>query len=235
MRFSAFSHQGGQKLNCDSISKITQDGVCAFILSDGGSFCGDIVSSLICNTANSELKQDLRVDSAVLGRCFKKIQDTILEKTNEDEGFKNASASCAILIANKDRAVWGHIGNCRIYRLKRNKIISVTDDHTNAFKKFANKEIEYEDIAKYDDGSVLIGINAQNAIDADISDVKRINENNSFLMCSDGFWKGIDINTIQDFKKKSNGTKAWLGAMLTHIEKNVKNDCDSISAVAINL
>ncbi len=235
MRFSTFSHKGSRTQNCDRVEKIIQDGMCAFILADGGDFCGDIAAELICTTATDELKKDLRVDSAILSKCFEATQKTITEKAEHQEGFKNICASCAILLFDKDKAIWGHIGNCRVYCLKNSKVISVTDDHTEAYKKFSQNEIKYNDIAKLDNGMLLISINAKNTIGADVSDIKKIGEQHSFLVCSDGFWKNIDIEAIQDFKKESDGTKTWLSSMLSVIEKRAKADCDSISAAAISM
>ncbi len=235
MRFTTFSHKGSRAQSSDRVEKIIKDGVCAFVLADGGGFCGDIAAELICTTATEELKKDLRVDSAILNSCFDTIQKTLTQKAEVEEGFKNICASCAILLFDKDKAIWGHIGNSRIYCLKGSKVISVTDDHTEAFKKFSQNEIKYNDIAKLDNGTLLISINPQNTIGADISDVKRIGEQHSFLICSDGFWKNIDIDAMQDFKKESDGTKTWLGSMLSVVEKRAAADCDSISAVAISL
>lgn len=235
MRFSTFSHKGARIQNCDKVEKIIQDGVCAFIVTDGGSFCGDIAAELICAAATDELKKDLRVDSAVLGNCFRAIQKTVTEKAAEEDGFNNVYASCAILIFDKDKAIWGHIGNCRIYCLKKSKVTFITDDHTGAFKKFSQKDIEYNDIAKYDDGTLLISINAKNTIPADISEVRKTLEQYSFLLCTDGFWKNIDMEAIQDFKNESSGAKEWLASMLSIVEKRAKVDSDSISAIAITM
>ncbi len=235
MRFSTFSYKGGCEQNRDKVEKIIQDGVCAFIVTDGGSFCGDIAAELICTAATDELKKDLRVDSAVLGNCFSVIQKTVTEKASEESGFGNVYASCAILIFDKDKAIWGHIGNSRIYCLKKSKVTFVTDDHTGAFKKFSQKDIEYNDIPKYDDTTLLISISAKNTIPADISEVKKTGEQYSFLLCTDGFWKNIDLEAIQDFKKESDSAKTWLASMLTIVEKRAKADSDSISVVAITM
>ncbi len=235
MRSTIFSHKGGRTQNSDRAEKIIQDGVCAFVLADGGDFGGDIVAELICTTAAEELKKDLRVDSGIISNCFEVIRKTITRKAEQEEGFKNVCASCAILLFDKGKAIWGHIGNCRIYCLKSSKVVSVTDDHTEAFKKFSQNEIKYNDIAKHDNGTLLISINAKNTISADVSDIKKIGEQHSFLICSDGFWKNIDTEAIQDFKKESDNTKTWLASMLSVIEKKAKADCDSISAVAISM
>ncbi len=235
MRFTTFSHKGSRAQNSDRAEKIIKDGVCAFVLADGGDFCGDIASELICTTATDELKKDLRVDSGIISNCFDVIRKTITQKAQMEEGFKNVCASCAILLFDKDRAIWGHIGNCRVYSIKSSKVISITDDHTEAFKKFSQNEIKYNDIAKLDNGTLLISINAENTISADVSQIKRIGEKHSFLLCSDGFWKNIDIEAIQDFKKESDNTKTWLASMLSVIEKRAKANSDSISAVAISM
>lgn len=233
MRFTSFSDKGGAQLNTDSVTRLIQDNVCAFITTDGGAFCGDIVAPIVEEAIIESLKKDMRVNSAVLRSCFENAHKKLSEKAIEDDGFKNAAVSCAVLIIDSDNAIWGHIGNCRIYRLKSGRIKSVTADHTNAYRKYKNKEIEYDKIAENDNGDLIVSINALGSADADISAVERHRNSGAFLLCSDGFWKNISTKNILTFAKSSLGAKEWLSSMLSHIEKNANPDTAGISAITI--
>lgn len=235
MRFTTFTNKGTAKLNTDAVARFIEGNVCAFVVVDGGEFCGDIVSPIIMNAIKTELKSNIKVNSTVIRDCFRRAVDSIKAKALEDEGFKNIKASGAMLITDGKKAVWGHIGNCRIYRLFRGKIKEVSQDHTLAYRDFMEKKISFEDIAKQDSFPPLVSINAENDVDADMSKVKKLFFKYSFILCSDGFWKNILPAEIENSAKMHDSTKMSLCQMIDYIEGHNISECDSASAIVLTI
>ena len=59
MRFTTFTNKGTRENNTDTVSRIMFGNVCAFVVVDGGEFCGDISASIIADAIKAELKADL--------------------------------------------------------------------------------------------------------------------------------------------------------------------------------
>jgi len=233
MRFTTFTNKGTRENNTDVVLRIMDGNVCAFVVVDGGEFCGDIAAPIIADVIKAELKSDMRVNGAIVRNCFRAANAAIKQKSDEDFGFKNVKASGAILITDGNKAVWGHIGNCRIYRLLHGKIREITSDHTQAYRDYVENKIAFEDIAENENCELMVSINADNEVDADVSNVKKLFFNYSFILCTDGFWKNIANTEIEESISKS--TKVSLCAMIDKIESHGIIECDSVSAIVVNV
>ena len=235
MRFTMFTNKGGQEKNTDAVTRILDGDACAFVVVDGGEFCGDIAAPLILETIQNELKNGIKVSDALIKRCIRAASDKLKEKAEESDGFKKVKASCAMLITDGKKVIWGHIGNCRIYRMKNGKIKELTNDHTNAWKAFVNKELSFEEVSSNDKWPPLVSISYDNDLDADVSKVKSLFCEYSFLICTDGFWKNINGDEIEKCTKSHENTKVCLCKMIDFIEAKCNEDCDSVSAIMLNL
>lgn len=233
MRFTTFTNKGTRENNTDTVSRIMFGNVCAFVVVDGGEFCGDISAPIIADAIKAELKADMRVNGAVVRNCFRAANAAIKQKAEEDSGFKNVKASGAVLITDGNKAVWGHIGNCRIYRLLRGKIREITSDHTCAYKDYLENKISFEDIAENDNSELMVSISADNEVDADVSNIKKLFFNYSFILCTDGFWKNLTGSEIEESITQS--TKLSLCKMIDKIESHNITECDSVSAIVVNV
>lgn len=235
MRFTTFTNKGTKDNNTDSVARFIDGNVCAFVVVDGGEFCGDIAAPIIMDAIKAKLKGNIKVSGALIRDCIRAASDAIKKKTMEDSGFKNVKASCAMLITDEKKAVWGHIGNCRIYRLSNGKIKEVTDDHTSAYKEFLEKKISFDEIAKKDVWPPLVSINSDNDVDGDVSKIKNLFFKYSFILCTDGFWKNLTGNDIENSAKLYDNTKLCLCRMIDSIEGHGLIECDSVSAIIINV
>ena len=55
-------------------------------------------------------------------------------------------SSVAVLVTDCKKAVWGHLGDCRLYVIKNKLITEITSDHTAAFIDYEENETDYNDI-----------------------------------------------------------------------------------------
>ena len=235
MRFTTFTNKGSRENNTDAVLRIIDGDACAFIVVDGGEFCGDIASSVIIDAIQTELKSGIKVSDALIKKCIRTASERIKEKCVENDGFKKVRASCAMLITDGRKVIWGHIGNCRIYRLKGGKIKELTNDHTSAYKEFAEKKISFSEIAQKDEWPPLVSICYDNDLDADVSKAKSLFFEYSFILCSDGFWKNISGDELEQSTKMYENTKVCLCKMIDRIEAKCGDECDSVSAIMVNM
>lgn len=235
MRFTIFSNKGGMEKSTDAVLRVLDDDACVFVVVDGGEFCGDIAAPIIMEAIQNEFKGGIKVNDAFIKKCVRAAIEKLKEKTAESDGFKKVKASCAMLVTDGKKAIWGHIGNCRIYRLKSGKIKELTNDHTTAWKSFENKEISFGDVSKKDKWPPLVSISYDNDIEPDVSKVKNLFYEYSFILCTDGFWKNISGDEIEKCAKSHGNTKVCLCKMIDYVESNCDSDCDSVSAIMVNL
>ncbi len=152
-----------------------------------------------------------------------------------------SAASMAILITDGSVAVWGNIGDCRIYLLRDNWLYEITPDHSDAYSLYEAGEIRYPKIRKNKTRYNLTRVLGRDADAApSISQPEKLRKGDSFLICTDGFWENIHERQIEKTLKRSKDAQNWLDRMMKIIEKNIQHKKytgfkDSLCAITVKL
>ena len=228
---------GGRERNEDSVTEnLTKDGGC-FAVADGlgGHTGGDIASACVTEAfAKAYFKYEPR-GSDGLRELFSEAQDKLLERADA-EGKKGMRTTMAALIIFGNTAVWGHIGDSRLYHFRDGSMVHVTADHSVAYLSYLNGEISYEEIKDSPDQNRLIRcMGTPEKFKPDIAEPISIEAGDAFLLCTDGFWEHISEKEMESSLKKSATASRWLAKMVRTVKKNIKDvpNCDNYSAITI--
>ena len=102
------------------------------------------------------------------------------------------SCAAAVLLTNGELAVWAHIGDCRIYHLQDNLLYDITPDHSEAYSNYEAGEIHYPGIRSDRMRKRLFRLMGTGCeFKPDFSAPAIVRKNDSFLVCTDGFWENI--------------------------------------------
>ena len=143
MNTARISSKGGREKNEDAIGRLRKDGMYCFVLADGlgGQGGGETASSIAVKTILECFDAHAEVSKEIIYAYLEAAQNAIIEARIENPKYSDMATTITVLLTDEKKAVWAHCGDSRIYRLKKNKIQEITNDHSVAFASFLANEI----------------------------------------------------------------------------------------------
>ena len=134
------------------------DPVQLFILADGMGGCnaGEIASKLAVQTAKNYIEnncKDIEKDKdsiiQLLGSSMEYANMVVYEKSKEDEALKGMGTTMEICFLYENKMYIGHIGDSRIYRIRKHIIRKLTNDHSYVETLVKDGTITREEAVKH--------------------------------------------------------------------------------------
>lgn len=176
------------------ISQKNED-MCLCILADGmgGYNGGEIASNLATNSAKEYIEENFdKIEHTekeimnLIKYAMEYANKAVLEKSKENEELEQMGTTLEICIIYNGKAYIGHIGDSRIYRIRKNIIRRITTDHSYVEKLVKDGTITREEAFYHPKKNMLMkALGCNEAIEPDII-VKEFLQNDIILMCSDG-------------------------------------------------
>ena len=120
----------------------------------------------------------------------------IYEKSKENKEFEGMGTTLEVCLIYNNRAYISHIGDSRIYRVRKNIIRQLTQDHSYVQALVKQGSITKEEANHHPKKNMLtkaIGCNA--FVEPDVM-VRGFLKDDIIIMCSDGLTNMIDTNEI---------------------------------------
>ena len=187
--------------NEDHIGVFEIDGGLLIVVCDGlgGNRGGEIASQLAVETIQTEFRELKKL--GVLERIKQSIikaNETIIEKSTNDENLSGMATTSEVLFLKKDFAYWGHVGDSRIYISKNGKLQLLSKDHSLVQRLVDEGYITLKEAASHPNKNIItraLGDNSE--VDVDLSKMKlKKKDNNRFLVCTDGVSGVLTDNEI---------------------------------------
>jgi protein phosphatase len=198
VKCSALSDLGKNRKNNEDSYYCSQDNN-LFIVADGlgGHSAGEIASSMAVQYIVNKNPQSL-------DDLIKAISEANNHVYTEAKKLKSDMATTISTLLIKDsKAYIGHVGDSRIYLIRGEIVYRLTDDHTPVME-YLRAGLITEEQAKYHPLkhmlSRTIGTHSQVEIDALTIDIE---ENDFFIMCTDGLSNVVDETDMYDIYIKT--------------------------------
>lgn len=237
LQFASVCEKGGKEENHDFLGILEEEHCTFFAVADGKALAE--TSELAIKTMMADFQEESQITTATLPNFFEHAQAAVSELQAESALIGGCSA--AVLLTDGSLAVWAHVGDCRIYHLQDNLLYDITTDHSEAYTRYEMGGIRYPKI-RTDRGRTklfrMMGL--EQNFEPTFSKPTMVKENDSFLICSDGFWCNIHERQIEKTLKRSKDAQDWLNRMLTIVKKNRETGkytriLDDYSAVTIQI
>jgi PPM family protein phosphatase len=163
-----------------------------FIVADGmgGHQAGDVASRLASETFSDTYKALRKKNTAIMESmelAIKKANAVVFEKAASDIGKRGMGTTFSAMIVANMKAFIAHVGDSRIYLIRKSKIKKITTDHSFVEKLVEEGRISSEEAREHPQKNVLyMSLGARESFSPEILNDIILEDGDALVMCSDG-------------------------------------------------
>jgi serine/threonine protein phosphatase PrpC len=177
-----------------------------FLVSDGmgGHRGGGLASKIVTEDlpAMIETKLDkLRVGSprairALFEKAIVQQSEQLLMEGESESGFKGMGATLVIVLLRKGRAYIGNLGDSRVYRFRKGRLLQLTKDHSVVSELLDKGRIKPEDVENHEaQGEITHYVGMEEKARPYVRSFG-LKAGDRLLLCTDGLTDSLDNKTI---------------------------------------
>ena len=178
-----------------------------YILADGmgGYKGGEIASKLAVESAARYIKSNFSSNLMEKEEILKLVENAVeyanmvvYEKSKEVEELEGMGTTLEICLIYNNKAYIGHVGDSRIYRIRKDVIRKLTKDHSYVQKLIEDKKITRDEAKSHPKKNMLT--KALGCTPYVVPDIRARNfeRGDIFIMCSDGLTNMVDEKRIYE-------------------------------------
>ena len=215
-----------------------QNEIKLYILADGmgGYKGGEIASKLAVTSAKNYIENNLKETPKdkesliqLIGSSVEYANMVVYEKSKENPELEGMGTTLEICLVYNNRAYIAHIGDSRIYRIRKEFMRKITKDHSYVQKLVEDGTITKEEAAIHPKKNMLMKALGCNAfVEPDVT-IKGFLKGDTLIICSDGLTNMLSQEEIYEMT-----TSKFEYAPSELIEKaNKRGGYDNITVVII--
>ncbi len=198
MRILAKSDIGkAREMNQDSyyISDLEKEDLKLYILADGmgGYKGGEVASSLAVSSSRNYIVNNFKKTRKDRENLLKLLRDAVeyanmivYEKSKETEELQDMGTTIDICLIYNNKVFIAHVGDSRVYRIRKNIIRKLTTDHSYVEKLVKDGTITKEEAYNHPKKNMLMkALGCNSFVEPDVI-CKGFLKDDIILMCSDG-------------------------------------------------
>lgn len=181
------------------------DEIKLFILADGmgGYKGGEIASNLAVNSTKNyiynnfpNIEKEKEAIMKLIGSAIEYANLIVYEKSKEDSELQDMGTTLDVCIIYNNKAFIGHVGDSRIYRIRKNIIRKLTVDHSYVESLVKDGTITKEEAYNHPKKNMLVkALGCNTLVEPDVM-YKAFLKDDILLMCSDGLTNMLKDNEI---------------------------------------
>ena len=218
----------------DSLSNVQ-----LFILAGGmgGYNGGEIASSLATKCVKSYIENNFEEvpkdkDSLIqlVASSMEYANMVIYEKSKENKEYEGMGTTLEICLIYNNKVYIGHVGDSRIYRIRKDVIRKLTKDHSYVQQLVEDKKITREEAKVHPKKNMLTrALGCTPYVEPDLR-ARNFEKGDIFIMCSDGLTNMVEEKRIYELVKQDINTAT---NNLVN-EANSAGGYDNITVIIIN-
>lgn len=238
-RVSAFSRVGGRERNEDACAYIEKDGLICCALADGagGHRGGDVASRICIQTVLEEFERAPEVSTIALGTLLHQANEAVLREQQRDPAVGDMRSTLVVLVFDplSQAAVWGHIGDSRLYYFRNGALAARTRDHSLVQTMIDGGLLTEEEAQTHAERNVLVAsIGSVEAFQPSVLGTPcKLNDGDAFLLCSDGVWGLLEDIAFEQSLGRAASSEEWLVYLEELIAPRVQRGSDNYTALGV--
>ena len=244
IQIASRSEIGARKGNEDYLQHGTLEQGWFAVLSDGagghsdGAVAADLVVRMVAHELSTRLAHDSSVPPAETLEHVAHVAHDALNRRQEGlSGVQRMHATLVMLWVDKHReqAVWAHVGDSRLYLLRKGRIAQVTRDDSVVQTLLDAGLIDAEQARTHAQRNQLIAaMGTEEPIEPHLSAPDfAIADGDAFLLCSDGWYDPLEPDEIEATLADAADPQEWLTRMHLLVQERARPNQDNYSAIAV--
>ena len=175
---------------------------------------------------NKEKEEILKL----LANAIEYANMVVYEKSKEIQELEGMGTTLEVCLIYNNKAYIGHVGDSRIYRIRKDVIRKLTKDHSYVQKLVEDKKITREEAKTHPKKNMLTkALGCTPYVEPDIR-ARNFEKDDIFIMCSDGLTNMVEEKRIYELVRKNINTAA--DELIN--EANMAGGYDNITVIIIN-
>jgi len=176
----------------------------------GGHEGGEIAAEIAIRSIIDNFKQNSNTEpSLIVKDSIFKAHQNILKIAQENTLLNGMGTTIAVLHLSDKYAQAFHVGDSRIYWIRKGQILYRSDDDTDVYKKYLANQITLEEARTHPQSNILEqALGTLSLLRINESPVFFYEKGDHFLLCSDGLWgsskEELIVNNINDDSNLNN-------------------------------
>ena len=205
MKFTVYqeSRQGKRSNNEDRIAYCYSRDALLMVVADGmgGHFYGEIASQIAVQYLTSAFQKEAQPMLAdpflFLHRAMSNAHHAILDFSAENKLKDSPRTTCVACIVQNNVAHWAHVGDSRLYHLRKGRVAAVTRDHSRVRLLLEQGMITEKEAATHPDrNKVYTCLGGTQLPEIEFSRKTPLEAGDMLVLCTDGVWGVVDGERI---------------------------------------
>ncbi|MCU0235764.1 MAG: Stp1/IreP family PP2C-type Ser/Thr phosphatase [Acidobacteria bacterium] len=175
-----------------------------FIVADGmgGHQAGDVASKLASETFFDAYRGQRKKGTAIpasMEQSVRKANSVVFRKAAADIEKRGMGTTFSAVVISGMKAYIAHVGDSRIYLVRKNRIKRITTDHSFVEKLVEEGRISPDEARDHPQKNVLyMSLGARESFTPEIMNDIVLEDGDALVMCSDGLSNMVDDETIRN-------------------------------------
>lgn len=229
---------GGRKENQDNYAGTSVGNNAILTVCDGmGGMNGGQTASLIAVTEIAQTLAETPVEK--LGEeAIRKSVDTANSAIYRRALIRGMGTTATVLVLTPEAAYLTHVGDSRIYQLRKGKKVFRTFDHSKVFEMVAQKMMTEEQARQSSFSNIItraLGIRPKVEMTVEKIPYKK---GDRFVLCCDGIWNTLPESDILKLFIEKDSTKdevEYLTAKINGIGEQRGGEHDNLTAIVVDM
>ena len=239
LEVSVLSDPGGREPNEDAYGFWSGGGgfFCAISDGAGGHGGGDVASKLAVRTILEAFQDDPACTSDTVAAALTAAHRAILTGQGASATLAAMRATIVVLAIDtiRNEAMWGHVGDTRLYCFRAGRIIAQTKDHSVVQRLIDAGYLTAEATRDSTQRSRLFAaLGHDEEFEVTMApEPLGLEGGDAFLLCTDGFWEYVEESTMLASLTVAANAADWLRRMQAQVVDRGGSGQDNFSAVAV--
>jgi len=242
MKFTIFqdSRVGARPYNQDRIGYWYTRDALIMVLADGmgGHIMGEVAAQVALEQLAGDFQREalprLADPDRFLYDGVGRVQNAILRYAMQNNLPDTPRTTLVACVVQDGHAWWTHIGDSRLYFVRKGRIVARTRDHTRVQQLVDQGRIREEAVSSHPERNRLLqALGGVQAPRVEPTASARLAKDDIVLLCSDGFWGPL---TQRQFLGSllSRELMQAVPELMTLAESRAGPECDNVSVVAMS-
>lgn len=241
MRFTIFqeSRQGGRSNNEDRTTYCYSRDALLMVVADGmgGHHHGEVAAQLAVQTLTSAFQREARPALAdpfrFLQKAFLNAHHAVLDYADLHRLSDAPRSTCVACVIQDNVAYWAHVGDSRLYMLRKGRVIAQTKDHSRIRILLEEGLINEVQARTHPDRNKIYScLGSPTTPEIDFSRKMPLEHGDVLMLCSDGLWGHVSPEALASALNGTNLLQV-VPMLLDDAERKGGSHADNLSVVAV--